>query len=301
MEGYNSTIFAYGHTGAGKTFTMEGSKYNSQKGGSENQYDGVIGNSVRFLYNKISQNTDPKLKYKVYMSYLQIYNEQIFDLLNPSQFSNDSPFRNGLRIRQKNKEFVVENLSIFECPTVKDAFNLINYGSSTRIVSMSKFNHVSSRSHSMLTIHLEIIDMSNPDDSIISKFNLIDLAGSEKGSTSPVSPTQQKESIDINKSLFYLRQVITTLNQVQKGKPLYIPYRDSKLTSLLSGSLGGNSYCLMIANIAPSLEFLEDNISTLNYSSKASIIKNNPEKNVDPKIAYINELKVTINRKKIQN
>ena len=213
-------------------------------------------------------------------------------MLNPSLFNADSALRNGLKLRYKNECFSVENLLSFECQSMHDLINIVKYGLNNRKVATSKYNHLSSRSHSILTLSLEAIDLLRPDDTTVSNFHLVDLAGSERNSIYLNDLKFQKESIEINKSLFALRQVILTNIEVQQGKPIYVPYRDSKLTSILKQSIGGKNYCLMIANMAPHSQFFEDNLSTLHYSSKASTIKNRPEKNQDPKTNMINDLKV---------
>ena len=131
------------------------------------------------------------------------------------------------------------------------------------------------------------------DDYIVSKLQLVDLAGSERTSVSEHNAKLTKECIEINKSLFTLRKVITTLTEVQTtGKSIYVPYRESRLTCLLRQSIGGNSYSLMISCLSPSDKFMEENVSTLNYSTKAAYIANKPIRNQDPKIRLICELKV---------
>lgn len=225
---------------------------------------------------------------------MQIYNEKIFDLLNPSIFSIESALKNGLHLRYRNDCFSVENLLSFECHSLKEMIHFIKQGLNNRFVSSSKYNHLSSRSHSILTITLEAINLLKLNDTMLSNLHLVDLAGSERGSTSSHDTKLQKEAIEINKSLFALRQVILMNIEAQQGKAVYVPYRDSKLTSILKQSIGGNSYCLMISNMAPDAIFFEDNMSTLLYSSKASIIRNKPEKNKDPKNVIIDDLNVFI-------
>jgi kinesin family protein 4/21/27 len=147
---------------------------------------------------------------------------------------------------------------------------------------------------------LEITDNSSVDNQVVSKLQLVDLAGSERTSQTGATGLAQKESIDINKSLFTLRKVITGLAEAGRSKSKaalsHIPYRDSKLTCLLKQSLGGNSYALMIACLSPSDSFLEENSSTLNYATKASFISNIPTKNEDPKMRMVNELRDKVGR-----
>ena len=188
----------------------------------------------------------------------------------------------------------MENLFVFRCNDAQHAIELYNKGIKNKVVASHNLNHASSRSHAIFTLTIEIIDNSAVDNVIISKLQLVDLAGSERTSQTGASGLAAKEAIDINKSLFTLRQVITSLAEGSRKKsPLasHIPYRDSKLTSLLKSSLGGNSYSLMIACLSPSDAFVEENLSTLNYAMKASYIKNEPTQNVDPKTKLIIELR----------
>ena len=152
-------------------------------------------------------------------------------------------------------------------------------------------NSASSRSHCILSLTIEGVDVEG-GGIISSKLQLVDLAGSERASLTGNEGLALKESIEINKSLFTLRQVITTLSGCKEGDSSYVPYRDSKLTSLLKQSIGGNSYCLMIACLSPSDIFYEENLSTLAYATKASCISNDPIKNLDPKTKLVKELRV---------
>lgn len=144
----------------------------------------------------------------------------------------------------------------------------------------------------MLKLTLESIDSKNPDSTVVSTLQLVDLAGSERQSQTGNVAT--KESIEINKSLMTLRQVITALTETSNDANNYVPYRDSKLTCLLRQSLGGNSFCLMIACLNPCDQHIEENLSTLSYASKASFISNKPIKNEDPKLRQIEELKLRV-------
>ena len=193
----------------------------------------------------------------------------------------------------------MENLFVFRCNDAEHAIQLYNKGVKNKIVASHNLNHASSRSHAIFTVTLEIIDNAAVDNIIMSKLQLVDLAGSERTAQTGAQGLAAKEAIDINKSLFTLRQVITSLAEGSKKKmslASHIPYRDSKLTSLLKSSLGGNSYCLMVACLSPSDAFVEENISTLNYAMKASYIKNDPTQNIDPKMKMIQDL-----RKKVAN
>ena len=159
----------------------------------------------------------------------------------------------------------------------KELLGYFHYGLKNKVMSSHALNDASSRSHCILTITVESIEVENPDNIIISTMQLVDLAGSERASQTMnmdlseyKSTKLKKEAIDINKSLFTLRQVVAMLNKPDNSKGKYIPYRESKLTSLLKHSLGGNSFCLMIACISPSGKYFNENLSTLTYASKAS-------------------------------
>jgi len=155
-------------------------------------------------------------------------------------------------------------------------------------------NLTSSRSHTIFSLTLEQTDSSNPDNTVVSKLQLVDLAGSERQELTKVDGKSQKESIEINKSLFTLRQVITALNDLANKKDssgIYVPYRDSKLTCLLRNSIGGNAFTCMVACLHPSDKYFTENWSTLQYAAKAGAISNKPVKNDDPKTKQIEELK----------
>lgn len=215
----------------------------------------------------------------------------MYDLLNLRKDPNP------LRIRwNKKDQFNVENLFVFECQEYEQVMELFHKGIKNKIVASHLLNHASSRSHAIFTVTLEIIDHSNVENVITSKLQLVDLAGSERTSMTGNQGLHVKESIDINRSLFTLRKVISGLadNMGSQKEHVHIPYRDSKLTSLLKQSLGGNSYCLMIACLSPSDRFLEENVTTLNYAKKASYISNEPIRNDDPRVRVINELRAKV-------
>ncbi|EAS07064.1 kinesin motor catalytic domain protein (macronuclear) [Tetrahymena thermophila SB210] len=319
IEGYHSTIFAYGQTGSGKTFSMEGFDYEMATDSNKKQVlkpiinyenldqQGIIPRTVHKLFEKIqiAHNKNERI-YKVYLSYLQIYNEKIYDLLNTDQLKkNDGP---GLKLRwNKKDQFQVENLLVFECSNLQEAYDMLSKGIKNKIMASHKLNAQSSRSHCILTIKVDSISRLDPDNLISAKLHLVDLAGSERQSQTGTEGQNFKECIEINKSLFTLRQVISALadqsmqsqEETQQGnnnsvKQFHVPYRDSKLTSLLKQSIGGNSYCLMIACLSPCDCYYEENMSTLNYATKASQISNEPVKNEDPKNRLIAELKAKI-------
>lgn len=229
------------------------------------------------------------MEYTVYCTYLQVYQEKIYDLLNPAQLKPGSP---GLKMRwSKHDEFYVENLYVHPCYNATEVLTHFHAGLKNKIMASHNLNSASSRSHCILSLNIEGVDIEG-GGIISSKLQLVDLAGSERASLTGNEGLALKESIEINKSLFTLRQVITTLAGSREGESAFVPYRDSKLTSLLKQSIGGNSFCLMIACLCPCDQFYEENLSTLAYATKASCIANDPVKNLDPKSKLVNELRV---------
>lgn len=294
VQGFNATIFAYGQTGSGKTFTMEGYEYNSLKPTvkviitQETEKIGIVPRAIKALFEEI-KNSPETIEYTVYCTYLQVYQEKIYDLLNPAQLKQNSP---GLKMRwSKHDEFYVENLYVHPCYNSQEVLTHFHAGLKNKIMASHNLNSASSRSHCILSLTIEGVD-SEGGGIISSKLQLVDLAGSERASLTGNEGQALKESIEINKSLFTLRQVITTLSGNREGDSAYVPYRDSKLTSLLKQSIGGNSYCLMIACLSPCDNFYEENLSTLTYATKASCIANDPIKNLDPKTKLVKDLKV---------
>lgn len=247
----------------------------------------MIPRIAKTLFEEIHKSPK-KIEYTVYCTYVQIHKECIYDLLNPAQTKPP-----GLKMRwNKQEEFHVENLFMHPCNSHTEILSYYNSGVKNKIMSAHNSNAASSRSHCILSLNIEAMD-SESGTILTSKLQLVDLAGSEKVSQTGNEGFALKESIEINKALFTLRQVITTLSNPKEADVSFVPYRDSKLTSLLKQSIGGNSYCLMVACIAPLDSFVEDNLSTLSYATKASCISNAPVKNLDPKTKVIKELRVS--------
>ncbi len=222
----------------------------------------------------------------MFCTYIQIYKERIYDLLNPAQLNSSNP---GLKLRwSKANEFYVENLYNYPCETAQDVINHFHTGLKNKVMASHNLNSASSRSHSILTITVETMEQSG--EIITSRLQLVDLAGSERQSFTGNEGEALKESIEINKSLFTLRQVISSLSSQRDGEATFIPYRDSKLTSLLKQSIGGNSFCLMIACIAPSDQYFDENVSTLTYATKTAHIANEPVQNLDPKTRVVKDM-----------
>eukprot|EP00347_Sterkiella_histriomuscorum_P013110 403365981 len=318
--GYHATLFAYGQTGSGKTYTMEGYEY-QQKNQKSNIYVpivnprnddnlGMVPRIISDMFIQANQKSEQK-HITLFCSFLQIYNEKVLDLLNDSHSSSKASLKEnpGLRIRwSKQDQFQVENLYIFECENEQQMMELYHYGIRNRVIASHNLNQTSSRSHCIFTITVESINKQNIKEIAVSKLQLVDLAGSEKSDQTGITQGKKqhhKESIQINKSLFALRKVIKALSNqsnpviaqngdgqvAQAQNNNFIPYRDSKLTSLLKQSLGGSSFTIMIACLSPSDLYFDENMSTLKYANQASKIKNKPVQNIDEKILMIRNLK----------
>ncbi|CAN9511947.1 unnamed protein product [Ophioblennius macclurei] len=279
-EGYNGTIFAYGQTGSGKSFTMQGvSEPTSQKG--------VIPRAFEHIFESIqcAENT----KFLVRASYLEIYNEEIRDLLG-----RDTKQRLELK-EHPERGVYVRDLSMHTVHSVRECERIIEHGWRNRAVGYTLMNKDSSRSHSIFTIHLEICctDAAGQDHLRAGKLNLVDLAGSERQSKTGATGDRLREATKINLSLSALGNVISALVD---GRSKYIPYRDSKLTRLLQDSLGGNTRTLMIACLSPADNNYEESLSTLRYANRAKSIQNRPRINEDPKDALLREYQEEIKK-----
>jgi len=390
FEGYDSTVFTYGQTGAGKSYTMVGdeAKWNGSRfiegslGGasstssrhtaaltaatpsspvssgvpqaSQNSFsssgggvfaprstssastrskksslhntaasrsrsskplppnysphssDGIIPRAINWVFDQKLLDDATNSNYSVQISFLQIYEEKIYDLL---KYDSSGP---PLRLRYAPKKgFFVENLYKVQVHSPQEAYQLLLDGLKNREVASHDMNLNSSRSHSMFTI-----EVHSDKDSFKAKCHLCDLPGSEKLSLLSSNPSGKlvKESIMINKSLLALGMVIQALSQQTTSSSSgsgssrkrsqnrhYVPYRSSKLTSLLKSALGGSSYCTLIACVAPSDEYVLENLSTLYYASRATHIKNTPVKRIDPREKLIQSLKDKIEQLEMEN
>ncbi|XP_022654084.1 kinesin-like protein KIF3B [Varroa jacobsoni] len=286
LEGFNGTIFAYGQTGTGKTYTMEGIRTDPER-------RGVIPNSFQHIFDHIRKSRNKQ--YLVRASYLEIYQEEIRDLIAKDQSTK-------LELKERPDTGVhVKDLSSFVCKSVQEIERVMTVGNQNRAVGRTNMNLHSSRSHAIFIITVEHSDIEEHTESAatirVGKLNLVDLAGSERQSKTNAQGTMQKEAIKINLSLSALGNVISSLVD---GKSTHVPYRDSKLTRLLEDSLGGNAKTIMIANIGPSHWNYEETLTTLRYASRAKNIKNKPKVNEDPKDALLREFQLEIARLKMQ-
>lgn len=284
LFGFNGTIFAYGQTGTGKTYTMEGVRNDPER-------RGVIPNSFEHIFTHISRSQNQQ--YLVRASYLEIYQEEIRDLL-----SKDQARRLELKERPDTGVYV-KDLSSFVTKSVREIEHVMNVGNQNRSVGATNMNEHSSRSHAIFVITIECSELGPDGENHIrvGKLNLVDLAGSERQTKTGAQGERLKEATKINLSLSALGNVISALVD---GRSTHIPYRDSKLTRLLQDSLGGNARTVMVANIGPASYNVEETLTTLRYANRAKNIKNKPRVNEDPKDALLREFQEEIARLKEQ-
>ncbi|CAN4120124.1 unnamed protein product [Withania somnifera] len=277
MEGYNSCVFAYGQTGSGKTHTMLGDIEGGTRRHSVNC--GMTPRVFEYLFSRIQKEREARreenIKFTCRCSFLEIYNEQILDLLNPSSVN--------LQIREDIKKGIhVEDLMEIEVMSARDVMQQLLQGAANRKVAATNMNRASSRSHSVFTCVIESKwESQGVTHHRFARFNLVDLAGSERQKSSGAEGERLKEATNINKSLSTLGLVIMNLVSISNGKSHHVPYRDSKLTFLLQDSLGGNAKTCIIANISPSSCCSLETLSTLKFAQRAKFIKNHAFVNED--------------------
>uniref|UniRef100_H2YU72 Kinesin-like protein n=1 Tax=Ciona savignyi TaxID=51511 RepID=H2YU72_CIOSA len=297
FDGYNVCIFAYGQTGAGKSYTMMGKHDSTDQGG-------IIPQMCQEMFARISESTENNnlndsegsVTFSVEVSYMEIYCEQVRDLLNPKNNKN-------LRVREHPLLGpYVEDLSKLAVQSFSDINNLMDEGNKARTVAATNMNATSSRSHGVFNIVFtqKRHDVStNLETEKVSKISLVDLAGSERAESTGATGKRLKEGANINKSLTTLGKVISALADQAKSKKKrgdYIPYRDSVLTWLLKENLGGNSKTAMIAAISPADINYDESLSTLRYADRAKQIRCNAVVNEDPNARLIRELKEEVER-----
>ncbi|KAF0983015.1 hypothetical protein FDP41_010993 [Naegleria fowleri] len=274
--GYNACIFAYGQTSSGKTYTMEGIKGNEQQ-------EGIMTRFVRDLFQYVKKQEN-KTEITIKASYCEIYNETINDLLATGVGKHKYEIR-----EDKIKGTYITNIIERPIESEKELNEILEEGSKRRTVAETKMNEMSSRSHAILTIHMEQFDKGDEEGFSLrtNKISLVDLAGSERASSTEATGDRLKEGAKINLSLSNLGNVI---NALVKGTS-FVPYRSSCLTRLLKDSLGGNSFTLMISCISPAEVNAEETLSTLYFADRAKQIKNKLKiSRGDPRLEKINEL-----------
>ncbi|XP_041950615.1 kinesin-like protein KIF3C isoform X1 [Alosa sapidissima] len=284
LQGFNGTIFAYGQTGTGKTYTMQGQWQDPEK-------RGIIPNTFEHIFTHISRSQNQQ--YLVRASYLEIYQEEIRDLLGKDHSRK-------LELKENPDSGVyIRDLSSFVTKNVKEIEHVMNVGNQTRSIGFTNMNEHSSRSHAIFLITVECSQMG-PDGQNhirVGRLNLVDLAGSERQAKTGVRGERLKEATKINLSLSALGNVISALVD---GRSSHVPYRDSKLTRLLQDSLGGNAKTLMVATLGPAAYNYEESLTTLRYANRAKNIRNKPRVNEDPKDALLREFQEEIARLKAQ-
>ncbi|KAI8618724.1 P-loop containing nucleoside triphosphate hydrolase protein [Chytriomyces sp. MP71] len=280
LNGFNGTVFCYGQTGTGKTFSMQGIN-------NVPHLRGIIPNAFNHIFDHIARSTHKKFLVRV--SFLEIYNEDIRDLLVKKS-------KGSLELKEHPETGVyVKDLSGYVVKSVAEMEQLMNVGNNARSVGATLMNETSSRSHSIFTITIESSESgggaNGEDRFVLGKLHLVDLAGSERQSKTGASGDRLKEATKINLSLSALGNCISALVD---GRSSHIPYRDSKLTH----SLGGNAKTLMIATLSPASYNYDETLSTLRYANRAKNIKNKPKINEDPKDAMLREYQEEINKLK---
>ncbi|KAM8745028.1 kinesin-like protein KIF1A isoform 25-T25 [Acanthopagrus schlegelii] len=297
FEGYNVCIFAYGQTGAGKSYTMMGKQ-------DVKDQQGIIPLLCEDLFTKINDNIDNSNSYSVEVSYMEIYCERVRDLLNPKNKGN-------LRVREHPLMGpYVEDLSKLAVTSYNDIQDLMDSGNKARTVAATNMNETSSRSHAVFNIIFTQKRLDADTDNTsekVSKISLVDLAGSERADSTGAKGTRLKEGANINKSLTTLGKVISALAEVDSGSnknkkkkkvESFIPYRDSVLTWLLRENLGGNSRTAMVAALSPADINYDETLSTLRYADRAKQIRCNAVINEDPNNRLVRELKEEVSRLK---
>uniref|UniRef100_A0A674EXV4 Kinesin-like protein n=1 Tax=Salmo trutta TaxID=8032 RepID=A0A674EXV4_SALTR len=273
ISGYNCTVFAYGQTGTGKTFTMEGERSpNEEFTWEEDPLAGIIPRTLHQIFEKLSENGT---EFSVKVSLLEIYNEELFDLLSPCP---DVTERLQLFDDPRNKRgVIIKGLEEITVHNKNEVYQILERGSAKRKTASTLMNAYSSRSHSVfsVTIHMKEITIEGEELVKIGKLNLVDLAGSENIGRSGAVDKRAREAGNINQSLLTLGRVITALVE----KRPHVPYRESKLTRILQDSLGGRTKTSIIATVSPASINLEETLSTLEYANRAKNIMNKPEVN----------------------
>uniref|UniRef100_A0A3B3QHF6 Kinesin family member 13B n=1 Tax=Paramormyrops kingsleyae TaxID=1676925 RepID=A0A3B3QHF6_9TELE len=290
FQGYNACIFAYGQTGSGKSYTMMGSA----------DQPGLIPRLCSSLFERTMREQKQDESFTVEVSFMEIYNEKVRDLLDPKGS------RQALKVREhKVLGPYVDGLSRLAVTSYKDIESLMSEGNKSRTVAATNMNEESSRSHAVFNIILThtLQDLqSGTSGEKVSKLSLVDLAGSERAAKTGAAGERLKEGSNINKSLTTLGLVISALADqgAGKSKSKFVPYRDSVLTWLLKDSLGGNSKTAMVATVSPAADNYEETLSTLRYADRAKSIVNHAVVNEDPNAKIIRQLREEVEKLRMQ-
>ncbi|KYO43445.1 kinesin-like protein KIF6 isoform X3 [Alligator mississippiensis] len=277
LSGYNGTVFAYGQTGSGKTFTITG--------GAERYNDrGIIPRTLSYIFQQLQK--DSSKVYTTHVSYLEIYNECGYDLLDPRhEASRLEDLPKVTIMEDPDQNIHLKNLSLQQATNEEEALNLLFLGDTNRMIAETPMNQASTRSHCIFTIH---ISSKEPGSATVrrSKLHLVDLAGSERVAKTGVGGQLLTEAKYINLSLHYLEQVIIALAEKHRS---HIPYRNSMMTSVLRDSLGGNCMTTMIATLSLDKRNIDESISTCRFAQRVALIKNEAVLNeeIDPRLMIV--------------
>ncbi|XP_028719043.1 kinesin-like protein KIF27 isoform X2 [Peromyscus leucopus] len=291
IEGYNATVFAYGQTGSGKTYTIGGGHVASVVEGQK----GIIPRAIQEIFQSISEN--PSIDFKIKVSYIEVYKEDLRDLLELETSMKD------LHIREDDKgNTVIVGAKECQVESVDEVMSLLEVGNAARHTSTTQMNEHSSRSHAIFTISICQVEKNTEaaEDGewyshrhIVSKFHFVDLAGSERVTKTGNTGERFKESIQINSGLLALGNVISALGDPRR-KSSHIPYRDAKITRLLKDSLGGSAKTVMITCVSPSSSDFDESLNSLKYANRARNIRNKPTLNFSPESDRMDEMEFEI-------
>ncbi|XP_026533422.1 kinesin-like protein KIF21A isoform X5 [Notechis scutatus] len=323
FEGYNATVFAYGQTGAGKTYTMgTGFDVNIME-----EEQGIIPRAVKYLYKCIEEKKHvaiqqglPPPEFKVNAQFLELYNEEVLDLFDSTRDIDSKNKKSNIKIHEDSSGGIYTvGVTTRTVNAESEMMQCLKLGALSRTTASTQMNVQSSRSHAIFTIHLcqtrvcPPLDADNMTDNrmimessqlnefetLTAKFHFVDLAGSERLKRTGATGERAKEGISINCGLLALGNVISALGDKSK-KVTHVPYRDSKLTRLLQDSLGGNSQTVMIACVSPSDRDFMETLNTLKYANRARNIKNKVMVNQDRASQQINALRSEITRLQLE-
>ncbi|KAH9381085.1 hypothetical protein HPB48_010757 [Haemaphysalis longicornis] len=273
MMGYNCTVFAYGQTGTGKTFTMEGERSNANLGWAEDPSAGIIPRTLQQLFEELHSQD---LEFTIRVSFLELYNEELFDLLSAHEDTSRLKIYED-STRKASGSVIIHGLEEITVHNREEVFFILEKGAAKRQTAATLLNATSSRSHTVFSVTVHIRETTDDGEELVKtgKLNLVDLAGSENIGRSGAIDRRAREAGNINQSLLTLGRVITAL----VDKAPHVPYRESKLTRLLQDSLGGRTKTSIIATISPDMSNLDETLSTLDYAHRAKNITNRPEVN----------------------
>jgi kinesin family protein 6/9 len=265
LDGYNGTIFAYGQTGSGKTYSMTG-------GGKEYGDRGIIPRAIAYLFEQKAKKTDGHINIQI--SYLEIYLNTGYNLLDAKHATSKlSDLPKVTAHRDAKNNLVLKGIEMNRAESAEEALQLMLIGDINRAVAQTPKNDVSTRSHCVFTFRLEISSHSS-DVKKFSEVNLVDLSGSEQIHKNEMEEIREQEAISINMGLFHLERVILALHEKQANPGVYIPFRDSLLTTVLQESIGGNCRTRMLATVSAQEEDFRESISTCEFARRVAMIKN---------------------------